>query len=719
LGPQSGAKEADGRPTVGLVLGGGGAKGLAHVGVIKVLEENHIPVDVISGTSMGAIVGSLYASGYTADELSVITNALDWNDVFNDKTARKRATFRRKSDEFGFLTDYKITFKDGQLVLPQGLIQGQNLFLELARLLSKTRSVGEFKDLPIPFRLVATDLSTGKPVVMKDGDLATAVFASMAIPGFLPPVEREGYYLVDGGVSNNVPINIARELGADIVIVVNVGTDPKPANEIRNFIDVLRQTQVLLTQDNTNFQISTMISDDVLILPDVKSVSVASFGKSLETMRAGQSATRDMLGALKVLQLDEKAWEAHIQARKKPLQKTPVISEIRVSQNSNLSDTMLLSGISVKPGEVLNTAQLNEDIDKLYGSGVFSRINYKIVEENDQSILQLNAKTKDTNDGYFKLGVSLDSNLENTSAFKLGVSYTKPQVNRWGGEWRSEITIGDTLVGSSEFYQPLGATQRFFVEPSVFVSRNKVDFFDDNDRRRGDLKALIYGGSLQSGVLFGRWGEFRVGAIRASGNLTFTDETLGFDQQTFGDSSLLARLSVDTLDNLAFPTSGALVVAEYQYHDDFLGGDFKFEQTSLQALKAQTFGRHTVTLGTRVSGASGRDANVLGTSDLGGFLSLSGFSEDEITGQYAAMVFGAYYYRLNQRSTLFDAPIYVGGSLEAGNVYQSFDSISFGDAIYAGSLFAGLKSPIGPIFIGVGHNDTGVTSLYFSVGSFF
>lgn len=163
-------------------------------------------------------------------------------------------TFRCKSDDFGFLTDYKVTFRDGKIVLPEGIIQGQNLFLELSRLLATTRSVGKFADLPIPFKLVATDLETGNAVVMEDGDLATAVFASMAIPGFVPPVERDGKRLLDGGLVNNVPVDLARQLGADVVIVVNVGGDPKPASELNNFIDVLRQTQVLLTQNNSNFK---------------------------------------------------------------------------------------------------------------------------------------------------------------------------------------------------------------------------------------------------------------------------------------------------------------------------------------------------------------------------------------------------------------------------------------------------------------------------------
>jgi len=707
------------RPTIGLVLGGGGAKGLAHVGVIKVLEENQIPVDVIAGTSMGAIIGALYASGYSADELENITKEMDWHNVFNDKTSRSRSTFRRKADEFGFLTDYKVSFKDGKIVLPQGIIQGQNLFLELSHLLSETRSVGKFEDLPIPFRLVATDLSSGDAVIMEDGDLATAVFASMAIPGLIPPVERDGKHLIDGGLVNNVPVDLARALGADIVIVVNVGTDPKPANEINNFIEVLRQTQIILTKENTQAQINSLTAQDILIEPNLLGLGATSFDAANEMTAHGAQAARKLLPQLKALRLDDKAWLDHLIGRLMLPQKRPIISEIRIVQNSKLSDEILQKGISVKPGETFDPAKLNRDIDRLYGGGIYDKITYKVEEQEASSILLIDAKVKESSDGYFKFGVSLDSNLEDTSSFKLGVSYTKPQVNKWGGEWRTEINIGDALDGITEFYQPLGAKQRFFIEPSLFVTREKNAFFDNLDRRRGDLKLLGLGYSLQGGVLFGRWGELRAGVTNGNVKLSFTDNTLGFNSLRLDDSFLLARMTVDTLDSLSFPTRGHIIAAEYQIHDTFLGGDTQYNQSSLNAFKPFTKGRHTFGIGTRLSGATGRDANLIGTSNLGGFLSLSGFSEDELSGQYAAMILGTYYYRLNQQATLFDFPLYIGGSLEAGNVYRSFDQIGFDQAIYASSLFAGMRSPLGPVFVGVGYNDKGNTSLYFSIGSFF
>ncbi|MBL4870415.1 MAG: patatin-like phospholipase family protein [Robiginitomaculum sp.] len=710
---------AKSRPKIGLVLGGGGAKGLAHVGVIKALEENQIPIDVIAGTSMGAIVGALYASGYSADELVNITSEMDWHSVFNDKTSRSRSTFRKKADEFGFLTGYKVTFKDGKIVLPQGIIQGQNLFLELSSLLSETRSVGRFEELPIPFKLVATDLSTGKAVVMEDGDLATAVFASMAIPGLIPPVERDGKYLIDGGLVNNLPVNLARQLGADIVIVVNVGTDPKPASEIGNFIEVLRQTQIILTQQNTEFQLSTLNANDVLILPSLEGLSAASFDQADTMAERGEAAAQGVLSQLAAFRLNDLDWHTHLMSRLAIPQIRPVIDKVSVSQNSKLTDEILRAGISVKPGQIFDPTQLNQDIDRLYGNGIYDRITYKIEQINSETVLQISAKVKESSDGYFKFGVSLDSNLENKSSFKLGVSYTKPQSNQWGGEWRTELDLGDTFEAISEFYQPIGARQRFFIEPSIFLGRDKDEFFDAQDKRRGDIIILGYGGSLQSGVLFGRWGELRAGYTQSKIRVSLTDDTLLQNPISLNDSFLLGRMTVDTLDSLSFPTEGMFLAAEYEIHDDYLGGQTEYHRSSLNAYQPFTFGRHTFGLGTRFSGSSGRDANLFGSAELGGFLSLSGFSNDEISDQYSAMAFGTYYYRLNKQATLFDLPLYIGGSLEMGNVYPSYEQIKLADAIYASSIFAGLKSPLGPVFVGIGYNDKGNTSLYFSIGSFF
>lgn len=713
------AVEADGRPTIGLVLGGGAAKGLSHVGVIQVLEENQIPVDVIAGTSIGAVIGSLYASGYSSNEINTIARELDWSEIFNDDPNRANSLFRRKSNEEGFLTDLKLAFDNGKLVLPAGLIEGQTLYLELSRLLTRSFAVEDFSDLARPFRAVATDLSTGRPVVMQDGNLVSAVFASMAIPGFIPPVERENKYLIDGAFSNNLPIDQVLDMGADIVIVVDLGTDPRPAEDLSNVLDVIRQLQILLTIGNSDAQRANVRSQDILIDPALSEIAVTDFGKTEMTVSLGIEAAERMLPQLNRLRLSKSEWEIYKRKTDKFKPAAPRIDRIVISQDTRLSDKILRAGLSIAPGDTLDVDALNQDISKLYDDGVFDRIKYEVITEGRENILMVSASAKESSDGFLSVGLELDSNLKNESSFQLGVAYTKPEVNALGGEIRAEVIIGDRTDLQAEFYQPFGSKQNLLLQPGVFFSRDQDDFFDINERRRGQINTRLYGSSLEGGILFGRWGELRGGVVRQFGKIEFTEDALQAQSFSVDDAGLFARFSVDTLNDLAFPKSGTALMAEYSIHDTFLGGKAKYETFDIKGLKPLNYDRHTVLLGGRLAGVTGEDSGVLGRSNLGGFLSLSGFGQDELIGRYSASALGSYYYRLNQKSPLFDAPLFVGTSIEAGNVYPSFNRIGLDDVIYAGSIFAGADTPIGPIFLGLGYNDEGRQSLYFSIGSFF
>lgn len=228
-------------------------------------------------------------------------------------------------------------------------------------------------------------------------------------------------------------------------------------------------------------------------------MSVTSFNKAADLIDRGKDAADLRIDSLSKFRVDDAEWAGHLQERLPVPQVTPVIDRIEFAQDSNLSDEILRAGLSIEPDQRFDAAQIKPDIDRLYAQGLFSRITYKIVEIDNETILKVSAKTKDSSDGYFRFGVLVDSNLENASSFKLGVSYTKPQINLLGGKWRSEVIIGDTLEVVTELYQPLGKSQRFFVEPSLLLSRDKNDFFDKNDTRRGELKSLFYGASLQGG----------------------------------------------------------------------------------------------------------------------------------------------------------------------------------------------------------------------------
>jgi len=712
---------AKNRASIGLVFGGGSARGLAHIGVIQALEELRVPVDVMSGSSMGSVIGGLYAAGFTPNEIADFAITQDWFLLFDDQTGRRSETFRRKTDDIGFLTDFRITFKDGNLVLPQGVIQGQRLFLELSTRLSRARGINNFVDLSIPFHPVAMNLSTGEEVILKSGDLATAVLASMSLPGLLPPVNRDGQILIDGGFVNNLPISIARGMGADIVIAIGVGADPQSADDIESFSGVLRQTQILMMNENINRQKASLIKSDYLIAPSLDEYNFASFADAKTIIERGKQAVMDRQDEFTHLQLSEKDWALHLSSRKSIVSGETKINSIQIQQDSNLADSIIRNNIRFKAGDILDPQLLGEDIDRLYALELFDQISYEFDFNQPESTLLLKASAKKSSDGFYRLGVGLDSNLDDNTEFEIGVSFTKPQVNQWGGEYRAKVTIGDKTGFTNEFYQPFGDRQQFFFEPSLVVSRDQSNFFNDANQLSGKRRLSLVQGTLSAGVLFGRWAEFRGGFTLARGDFTLTDDTLSTLDigNEVKDASVFAQLSIDSLDDLSYPTTGTFALLRHEEHDETAGGSLRYSETEFLLVNPITRGKNTLTFVSQINSSSGRDVSLITSTTLGGFLSLSGFSESELIGNHSLLLSANYYRRFNDRSLLFDMPLFLGGSIEVGNVFDDRLSFALDDQIIAGSIFAAIDSPIGPVFIGYGLNDADESRAYFSIGSFF
>ena len=281
------------KPKVGLVLSGGAARGLAHVGVLKALEEQGIHIDAIAGTSMGAVIGGLYASGYKIDELEKLALSIDWQEALSDAPEREDVPFRRKQDDRDFLVKQKLSFRDdGSLGLPLGVIQGQNLALLLESLLAHSSDIRDFDKLPIPFRAVATDIVNGEKVVFRKGHLPQVIRASMSIPAVFAPVEINGQLLVDGGMVDNIPVDVAREMGVDIVIVVDIGTPLRGRKQLNTVFDILNQSITLMTRSNSEVQLASLKPDDILIQPALASYGATDFGRSLDIINAGYRATQ-------------------------------------------------------------------------------------------------------------------------------------------------------------------------------------------------------------------------------------------------------------------------------------------------------------------------------------------------------------------------------------------------------------------------------------------
>ncbi|MBW2506662.1 MAG: patatin-like phospholipase family protein, partial [Deltaproteobacteria bacterium] len=367
-----------GRPKVCLVLSGGGARGTAHIGVIEVLEEMRIPIDCITGTSMGSIVGGLYASGISPREIKEALAAIDWQDAFNDNIPRKDRSFRRKRDDDLYLIKHKPGMgDDGKIKLPTGFLQGQKIDLIFKELALPVSGIRDFDELSIPFRAVATDITTGEAVVLSSGDLAKSMRASMSVPSIFAPVEMDGRLLVDGGVSNNLPVDVARDMGADIVIAVDISTPLKKREELTSAVSITGQLTGILTRRNTEAQIAILSGKDILIVPDLTGISSADFNESLAAIPKGKAAAeqqREQLAGLAVSQADYGKIGRAMPERKKI---SPVIDFVKLDNRSRVSDEVILARIDVKTGEPLDVQALEHDIGIIYGLELFENVDYE------------------------------------------------------------------------------------------------------------------------------------------------------------------------------------------------------------------------------------------------------------------------------------------------------------------------------------------------------
>ncbi|HEY5623513.1 MAG TPA: patatin-like phospholipase family protein, partial [Gammaproteobacteria bacterium] len=280
------------RPVIGLVLSGGGARGGAHAGVLRALEELEVPIDVIAGTSIGAIIGGFYASGMTVDEIEEVVNTVEWDQAFLEDTPRQLLSFRRKRDDDLFLVDQKPGLNDGEFELPLGVVQGQVIDLILTEKTLPVAHISDFDELPIPFRAVAADITTGEAVVLGDGNLAAAIRASMSVPAVIAPIEIDGRLLVDGGVVMNLPVEVAEAMGADIVIAVDISAPLFSREELTSVLAVTGQLTNILTRRGTEQQIATLDAEDLLIVPEFAAdFSSTGFARMGEAIDVGYEAT--------------------------------------------------------------------------------------------------------------------------------------------------------------------------------------------------------------------------------------------------------------------------------------------------------------------------------------------------------------------------------------------------------------------------------------------
>lgn len=714
------SKKGD-RPKIGLVLSGGGARGAAHIGVLKILEEMRIPIDYIVGTSMGSIVGGLYASGMTAKEIEAAVTRVDWADALEDNILRENRSFRRKSDDRNYLVKSKPGLSDDlKLKLPSGLRQGQRVDILLEKLILPVAKEKNFDNFRLPFRAVATDIATGTPVVLGSGNLAMAMRASMSIPAIFSTTEIDGKLLVDGGVSNNLPVDVVRDMGAEIVIAIDISTPLKNRNQLSSSIEIAEQLTGILTRRNTEGQIATLTETDIFIVPDLGDITNSSFDRADEAIPIGLAAAEKKRQDLSRLSVSETVYADYTASQQGRLSQRqlapPVIDFIRLDNQSRLMDEVILSHLRTKKGAPLNVAELEKDIGNIYGMELFENIYYEIAEENGQTGLLIHVKERSWGPNYIQAGIAMSGDPDGDNSYNFELAYTRTAINRLNGEWRNAIQFGESFAIYTEIYQPVSCNSKYFIHPRLIYRENTINLYSSNSDKLAEYRVIDYGADLSFGREFGTWGEARIGLRRLTGDAEIHVGDPARPDYDFERGEIYATFSVDKIDNINFPREGYFLFSEYMRSEKSLGADSEFEQAGLETTIAMSWGKNTLIAGAKIYTTIDDDAPIQNRFELGGLFNLSGFNPDELSGQQMGLLRLAYMRRINDFNLL---PTYIGMTVESGNVWEETSDMNVDDLIFAGSVFIGVDTFLGPVYIGYGKAENDNDSAYFYLGKIF
>jgi NTE family protein len=737
------------RPRIGLVLSGGGARGAAHVGVLKVLEQLHIPIDAVAGTSMGAVVGGLYASGLNPREIESIMSSLNWQDAFRDRPPREDLTFRRKLEDQNFLVKFPLGVRGSHIQLPKGLIQGQKLNQTLRRLTLPVARVTNFDELPTPFRAVATDLETGDAVIMRSGDLTSAMRASMSAPGVFSPVDRDGHLLVDGGIAENVPIDVAREMGVDILIVVDVGTPLLKRDKLSSAPVISNQMLAILIQHNSRAQLEKMAPNDVLIQPALGDTSAFDFGIVKRVIATGEIAGHAAEARLASLSASPQEFESYVAARDQARQSPPRIDFVKIDEGSGRYSNRLDKLFKDVIGKPLDPGAVARHVTTVYGGGNLEVLDYRVVQDDDRYGLLLAARRNSWGPNYVRFGLSLQDDFQGNSSYNAAARFVLSEITQPGGEWVWDLQVGETSLISTEVYLPISDTSSFFFVPHANAKSANVDVLEGQSRlAEYRVRSLNYG--LDFGYEFGNWGEIRTGVERQSGHEDVRVGNPSLPSDSFDTSSYFVRFSIDRLDDVNFPRRGQQATIEWRgertstQRTGTEGAEPRSEQSydrlSFSYLAAGSLGRYTAVFSTAagttidapegllLSGEVSGPGGVQVTTPtalrllfpLGGFLNLSGLKANSIAGPHFAIARTLFYKQIGRGGPGYlDVPTYLGVSFEMGNVWDRRGEASFGSLRHDASVFLGLDTLLGPVYLASGFDDKGQHAFYLFLGRTF
>lgn len=711
-----------GRKRIGIAFAGGSAHGETHIGVLKWLEQHHIPVDYVAGTSMGGLVGGAYASGYDPDELQSLLSRVDWQDALRGDTPYPALTFRRKEDRRVIPNRFDFGLKNG-LTLPGGLNPAHAIGLLLSRIAYRVSTVTSFDDLPIPFRCVATDLQTGEAVVMKDGSLPMALRATMALPGIFTPVRRDGRLLIDGGVVQNLPTEVVRDMGAEQIIAVDLNASGlrETTESLGSILTIVGRSVTLAVRANE--QASLKLAD-IVIAPDLVGVSGGDFSLIEEFVKRGYAAAEAQKAALLPLAVSDTEWEAYITARRTrrggPLPRPAFLSVVGPAGENAQRIVRQLRPILLRP---FPSESADERFTLLTGGGRYNAVLYEATR-NIQGVTGIRVRAQETEFGppFLRTGLEINGADPRSVQVNLAGRYVGLDAGLSGAETRLDVRIGSNVQVIGEYLLPVGGSESpFFLAPRAYFLDNSRNVFQ-NGSRTAVYGTEEVGAAFDSVIIPNRFVEIRAG-------YQFSDFRSGLRTGTAATAtngnleSIRIRGIYDGVDDGVLPRNGYRLTALATRYTNTPGRNRAF---STSEFRYDTF--HTRadrdTAFALLSGGTSFGGNIPGPLQfgLGGPFRLGSENVDSLRGtDYLATTVGI----LRQISV----PPVLGGRTLVGVWGELGGTFGAGTAAtddgVRGSLSGGVISEtfLGPLLIGasLGDNGRGGVRLvpYFSLGRLF
>jgi len=705
------------RPRVCLVLAGGGARGTAHIGVIKVLQELRVPIDCIAGTSSGALIGAAYATGIDADQMEKAVAGLTSEALFVDRPPRSELPIRTKIDEGRNYIGPEFGLRGEQLLVPKGLVAGEQLEGMMRRLI-RSSEVIRFDDLPIPFRAVATDLASGQTVVLSQGELSQALRASMSVPIALAPVRMDGRILVDGGVTDNLPLDVARAMGADVAIVVDLGSPHMTEEEMGTILGVSRRILDILVAQSEKRSLELLRPDDIVIRPELGDFSPVDFDHLEVPIPLGEQAARKVADRLALLSLPPDQYAALTERRRaRLLADMRSIDEVRLSGLQRANPEVVRAEIDTRVGDKADPVRLEEDVRHLYASGDFEHVGYGLLDEDDKRIVSFDAAEKSWGPNFMKFGLEGGYDLLGESRFEALAAVRRTWVDSLGAELRADLQLGRQDRLATEWYQPLDVDRFFFLAPYAEIDRDIQDVFSGSERVARYVRYEGLAG-FDAGSRLGRAAELRTGLQigRIQQRLDEGPTELSPGPDRVGVGAWHMRIRADEYDRVVVPGSGFAATAGLYASRATLGADSSYTRWDASGSTAVSAGASTLDLGATFKGRLG--ANDLPRYDVyqwGGFLQQSGYRIGSLDGQTLQFARAIYEYRLAQLPFL--NALYGGLSLEAGRLGRPIIPGPPVGTMKSASVFLLFDSPLGPLYFAYGRARDGNSSLYLYIGA--